>query len=93
MRTLLILLTSVSLTVAAHAQDQSGYVSTARRIVGTHQPASRDHSPAAMAGAANRFLESLSPEQKTAFLERAQDRGFLRRLLWPRRPSNQRNRQ
>ncbi|WP_299399510.1 periplasmic heavy metal sensor [Pelagibius sp.] len=31
------------------------------------------------------YLATLSPEQKAAFLERAQDRGFLRRLLWPQR--------
>ena len=31
------------------------------------------------------YLATLSSEQKTAFLERAKERGFLRRLLWPRR--------
>ncbi len=36
------------------------------------------------------YLATLSPEQKTAFLERAGDRGFLRRLLWaPRRDRGQ----
>lgn len=32
------------------------------------------------------FLAGLSPEQKAAFLERARERDFLRRLLFPPRP-------
>ncbi len=39
------------------------------------------------------FLATLSPEQKTVFLARAGDRGFLRRLLWPRRTNSQQGRQ
>ncbi len=39
------------------------------------------------------YLATLSPAQKTAFLERAKDRRFLRRLLWPRRSSNQQGNQ
>ncbi|WP_299623498.1 periplasmic heavy metal sensor [Pelagibius sp.] len=31
------------------------------------------------------YLATLSPEQKAAFLEKAKERAFLRRLLWPRR--------
>lgn len=31
------------------------------------------------------YLATLSPEQKAAFLEKARERAFLRRLLWPRR--------
>lgn len=37
------------------------------------------------------FVSTLSPEQKTAFLERAQDRDFLRRLLFPQRPGDGRD--
>lgn len=37
------------------------------------------------------FLAGLTPDQKTAFLERAEgDRDFLRRLLFPRRPDGHR---
>jgi len=32
------------------------------------------------------FIAQLSPEQKAAFLERAEERDFLRRLLFPPRP-------
>ena len=37
------------------------------------------------------FLATLSPEQKAAFLEKARERAFLRRLLWPRRDADNRN--
>ena len=37
------------------------------------------------------FVASLSPEQKTRFLERAEDRDFLRSLLFPRRSRDDRD--
>lgn len=54
MRTLL-LLTIAAVPVAA----QSPYVSSASKIVGTYEPAKSDHSPKAMADAADAFLASL----------------------------------
>lgn len=39
-----------------------------------------------MTGELHGFLAGLSPEQKAAFLERARERDFLRRLLFPPRP-------
>jgi hypothetical protein len=57
-----------TLVTSLHAQDASGdvsdgnYVSDASRIVGTYQPASREHSPQAMAKSAQAFLESLDDE-------------------------------
>ena len=37
------------------------------------------------------YLATLSPEQKAAFLEKAKERAFLRRLLWPRRGAESRD--
>ena len=52
----------------AHGQedqaDRKDYVSNASFIVATYQPGSREHTPEAMADAANRFLKTLSEDQR-----------------------------
>jgi len=47
---------------SSHGQTASDFVSDASYVVGTYQPTSRDHSPQAMASAANAFLESLDDD-------------------------------
>ena len=47
-----------------YSQTRSDFVSDASHIVGTYQPLVTDHSPAAMAKAANQFLASLDGSQR-----------------------------
>jgi len=59
--TFVVLIVSIqALTTQRQAFGQ--YVSEASRIVGTYEPTSRDHSPDAMAAAAQNFLDSLDSE-------------------------------
>ncbi len=44
--------------------SRTDFVSDASFVVGTYQPASSDHSPKAIAEAANKFLASLSDDQR-----------------------------
>ncbi len=58
-----IILVSTQATVAQSTKEAE-FVSEASRIVGTHQPTSREHTPQAMANAAQVFLDSLDDGQR-----------------------------
>ncbi|QDT00831.1 DUF3500 domain-containing protein [Adhaeretor mobilis] len=62
------LVASLILTYAPFASAQptasDQFVSEASRIVGTYEPKSREHTPQAMAEAAQRFLETLDDAQR-----------------------------
>ncbi len=58
---ILVVFTPVNVSQAATEKD---FVSEASRIVGTHQPTSRQHTPEAMAEAARAFLASLDDGQR-----------------------------
>jgi hypothetical protein len=57
-------------TVAFAQGDRDNYVSDASFIVGTYQPDVKERNPQAMADAANKFLETLSDEQKTKVMHK-----------------------
>lgn len=48
----------------AKAPERSDFVSDASFVVGTYEPASREHSPEAIVAATNSFLDSLTDEQR-----------------------------
>lgn len=58
-----VLLLSAS-AINAQAQPSDGFASEASRVVATYQPKSREHTPEAMAVAAQAFLKSLDEEQR-----------------------------
>lgn len=57
-------LTGQDSTSAPDRGQRKDYVSDASYVVGTYSPSGRDHSPAGMAAAANRFLQSLDQQQR-----------------------------
>lgn len=59
-----IVLVFFSATSLSQGQSSEDYVSEASRVVGTYEPQSRDHSPQAMAEAAQAFLQTLDAEQR-----------------------------
>lgn len=60
----LVLIFSVSSMAVSGMAAAQTFVSDASRVVGTFDPGMADHSPAAMAAAANAFLDSLNDEQR-----------------------------
>lgn len=60
----LVLLLTVLFVYPCSAQERKDFVSDASYIVGTYETQSSDHSAKSMAAAANKFLDSLSEEQK-----------------------------
>lgn len=59
-----VLLSSASVASAHEHLTRELFVSAASHVVGTYKPESRDHSAAAMARGAQKFLDSLSAEQR-----------------------------
>ncbi len=81
MRTLLLIAITVAPVVA-----QSPYVSTASRIVGTHEPPKSDYSPTSMASAANAFLNSLDDPGRTKAQRKLSPAGRREWTNLPARP-------
>ena len=69
---------------ATQNAKRSDFVSDASFIVGTFSPANRDHSPAAMADAANAFLKSLDENQKSAAMHELESK---ERRAWTNLPA------
>ena len=70
----------------AAQSDRPDYISDASFVVGTHEPASREHTPAAMASAAQALLDSLDDEQRAAVNLSLDDRERREWTNLPARP-------
>lgn len=73
-----------SMTAIGQTTTATEYASDASRIVSTYELTSREHTPDAMARAAQAFLDSLDPEQRKQAALELKDR---ERRLWTNLPA------
>ena len=75
-------------TLAHHEAPREAFVSDASHVIGTYVPESSDHSPEAMAAAANAFLETLDADQRLVV---SHDLNSPERRRWTNLPQRENN--